>query len=339
MHGLTQEEFTARRRAEWDELERVLARASRAGLAGLGPRDLEAAARLYRRAVADLAYAQSYFPGSRVEGYLSRLVVRGHAQLYAESPGAVRSAVDFYARAFPRLVRRMLPAVLLAAAILVLGGIAGFWAVQANPALARAVVPDWVRVLRPELPDGQVLGPAERPVISALILVNNVRVAVLALALGISAGLGTAYVLFQNGVLLGGLAARFHAAGLGWPFWSLILPHGWLELTAVALAGGAGFVLGWAVIDPGPYTRREALGRRGRDALSILLGTLPMWLVAAGVEGFVTPLAIPAAWKYAVGAGVGLAAWLYLALAGRRGPADEEAPAREGGQAAPTARF
>lgn len=304
----------------------MLARAARTGLAALPPDDLETAARLYRRAVADLAHAQAYFPGSQVEGYLSRLVVRGHAELYAESPGAIRSVLRFYAREFPRLVRRTLRAVALAAVILVLGGVAGSWAVQANPGLARALVPDWVRVLRPEASEGEILGLAARPVISALILVNNVRVAVLALGLGLSAGLGTAYVLFWNGVLLGALTARFHAAGLGGPFWALILPHGWLELTAVVLAGGAGFVLGWAVVDPGPYTRREALGMRGREALSILLGTLPMWLIAAGIEGFVTPLAIPAAWKHAAGVGAGLAAWLYLALAGRRGPGEEVGP-------------
>jgi uncharacterized membrane protein SpoIIM required for sporulation len=126
------------------------------------------------------------------------------------------------------------------------------------------------------------------PALSALIFQNNVQVAFLAFALGITLGVGTIVVIVLNASLIGSLAGGFHAAGAAWPFWSLVLPHGFLELIAICIAGGAGLRIGWSVVDPGDRPRIQALGEEARDAVFVVMGVIPAFAIAAAIEGFVT---------------------------------------------------
>ncbi len=138
---------------------------------------------------------------------------------------------------------------------------------------------------------GAGCGPGPVPgsaALSALIFQNNVQVSFLAFALGITFGIGTIWVITTNAVFIGLLAGGFQAAGEGWTFWALVLPHGFLELTAICIAGGAGLRMGWAMIDPGDRGRVTALGEEARDAVLLILGAIPAFAVAAVIEGFVT---------------------------------------------------
>jgi uncharacterized membrane protein SpoIIM required for sporulation len=138
--------------------------------------------------------------------------------------------------------------------------------------------------------DAGGVGPGDTgsAALSALIFQNNVQVAFLAFALGITFGVGTIWVITTNAVFIGLLAGGFQAAGQGWTFWALVLPHGFLELTAICIAGGAGLRVGWAMIDPGDRPRVTALGEEARDAVLLILGVIPAFAVAAVIEGFVT---------------------------------------------------
>ena len=122
------------------------------------------------------------------------------------------------------------------------------------------------------------------------IFTNNIQVTFLAFAGGMLLGLGTLYVLFQNGMMLGAVGGLAIGAGNGRPFFELVTAHGVLELSCIVVAGAAGLRLGWAIIDPGNRTRGEALRDEARAAVEIVLGTAA-WLVVAGlVEGFLTPV-------------------------------------------------
>ena len=144
-----------------------------------------------------------------------------------------------------------------------------------------------------------------------MIFQNNVQVAFLAFALGITFGIGTIYVIASNAIFIGLLAGGFQAAGEGWRFWSLVLPHGFLELIAICIAGGAGLRMGWALIEPGDRPRGTALGEEARDAVLVILGVIPAFLVAALIEGFVTGRTGAPAVEVALGAVVAVA---YMAL-------------------------
>ena len=129
----------------------------------------------------------------------------------------------------------------------------------------------------------------EQSDLAAQIFTNNIQVTFLAFAGGILLGLGTLYVLIQNGILLGAVAGLAIGAGNGRPFFELVVAHGVLELSCIAVAGAAGLRLASAIVDPGTRSRMDALRTEARAAVEIVLGTA-VWLVVAGlVEGFLTP--------------------------------------------------
>ncbi len=161
-------------------------------------------------------------------------------------------------------------------------------------------------------------GHEGNPVFSSLVIGNNVRVAVLAFALGITFAAGTVYVTVLNGAMLGGSAGAFAKSGIHWQLWAVILPHGALELSAVVVAGGAGLLWGYGLWCPGQRTRRRALREDGIRAMMLALGLVPAFAVAGLFEGLVTPSdAIPEGLKVALGVAAAAIFWLYLLLGGR----------------------
>ena len=136
------------------------------------------------------------------------------------------------------------------------------------------------------------------PVMSSYITVNNIRVAILAFTAGITAGVGTFWILLTNGTMLGGLTALVMNHGeTAVQYWSLILPHGVLELTAIFISGGAGLSLGKALLIPGEYSRGNALVRSATKAASLIPGIALLLILAGAIEGFFTPLPIDATYK------------------------------------------
>jgi uncharacterized membrane protein SpoIIM required for sporulation len=124
-------------------------------------------------------------------------------------------------------------------------------------------------------------------------------------------------VLLFNALMIGGLAGHFANHGLSYPFWSFILPHGVLEILSILIAGAAGLRLGLSLAMPGRLSRGASLRAGAREALLLVLGTIPMFIVAALIESFVTPTYAPAGLKLAVGLLAGATAAAYLALVGR----------------------
>jgi uncharacterized membrane protein SpoIIM required for sporulation len=158
---------------------------------------------------------------------------------------------------------------------------------------------------------GQDLGQSvdEESGLSARIFTNNIQVTFFAFAGGILLGLGTLYVLISNGILLGAVAGLAIGAGNGRPFFELVVAHGVLELSCIAVAGVAGLRLASAIIDPGTRPRDRAVRDEARAAVEIVLGTAP-WLILAGlVEGFLTPAGKGLTTVLVVGVGLGALFW------------------------------
>ena len=313
------DQFVARRQETWKELDQILATVQKRGGRRLPLEQVERLGRLYRKAASDLAYARTYFPGSQAEAYLNQLVGRAHNIIYAEETQRLRSLWRFFAYTVPAGVRGAWRPVLLAGGLMLLGGLVGFLAILTDPNLAEALVPADFRYYKPEARDGEILPAEWRTLFAAAVFQNNVWVALLAFGLGVTLGVGTALVLFWNGLIVGALAAHWFQVGLSFSFWALILPHGVLELMAIFMAGGAGFCLGWPLVAPGDLSRRDAFVAGARRAAVLVVGAVPLLLIAAAIEGFITPAALPEWSKYAVAAltlVLGLAYWL---LPGRRG--------------------
>ena len=322
------ERFVSERRESWDELD-ALAQRARRRPHRLGPDGVRRLGALYRAAAADLAFARGRFPGDPVTRRLEGLVGRSRHLVYAAPGGGRGSLIRFFTRGYWRLVAERWVAIVVAL-VLVFGpaALAAGWGMHDPPAAIGVVPNDFRSVVDEERP-WEDMPADEQAAFSSAVLTNNIRVAALAFAGGITLGLLTALVLVYNGVLLGVIAGLMTEAGNGTGFVDLVTGHGVLELTCVIVAGAAGLSFGWSIVEPGRGTRTAALRREAVSSIAIILGTAP-WLVLAGiVEGFRAELAEAGlAWVIGVGVALGALYWsLVLVLGRRRSETPTAAPA------------
>ncbi len=301
--------FVERRRPAWEELERTLddfhsGRPDTVAVRRLG--------RLHRRAAADLAVAQARFPESSIVPYLNGLVAEGHSRLYGRQLVVWRRARLFLLDTFPRTLKETANYTFAAAAVFGATALVAFLVVTAVPELAESILP--AQVVADTVKEGaDVRFPADqRPAISAFITTNNIQVSFMAFALGIFFGIGTVYLLALNGIMLGALAAVFARPGFSLEFWALIVPHGVLELPAIFIAAAAGLIMGSALLRPGEIKRTVALRRASEQAVVLMGGVIPIFIVAGLIEGFITPLPIPEMAKIGISLVVGVFGWVYV---------------------------
>jgi len=156
-----------------------------------------------------------------------------------------------------------------------------------------------------------------KPLASSGIMTNNMSVAFAAFAAGITAGIGTVWMMLQNGLLMGVVGVACWREGMSLPLWSFVAGHGVLELPAIFIAGGAGLGIAKGMLFPGVLPRKESLVRAGARSVRLLLGTIPMLLVAGIIEGFVSPTPIAPGMKFLLAGALGTLLVLYL-MRGRK---------------------
>jgi uncharacterized membrane protein SpoIIM required for sporulation len=315
---------------DWERLEALLRKAGKTGVTSLNDSELHELVRLYPAVAVDVARARMYGLDERTQRRINQLAIAAHGLLYRRPGRRSFAAVGrFLSTDYPRLFRRLWPYVATAVTIFVIGLLGAFVAARLRPAAVHAFVPGVVDL--PQTSPGITVDDIRERFrrmpnapLATGVMTNNVRVAFNAFALGITAGVGTCFILLVNALMLGGMMALFTNYGLGGEFILCIMPHGILEIMAVLIASAAGLRLGLSLAIPGRLTRGASLRAGGREALLLVLGTIPMFIVAGTIEGFVTPSYLPDVVKAAVGAVAATMAVLYLLLAGRRGrPAAE----------------
>jgi len=312
---MTEDKFINRNEGKWKELEAYAGRLYRRGAKSLTRGEAREFARLFRLAGSHLAYANTRFPGGRAAAYLNGLAGAAHNHFYTREPEGVSNAINYIRFGFSVSIRRRIFFLISAAAFFFAGALfAGIYTFS---------VPSFAANFFPQTPGFGGAGAWYYPLMSAVVMSNNVRVSMLAFALGIFGGVGTAYVLFYNGMLIGALAA--YAALSGYnpaEFYSLILPHGVLELSAVFLSGACGLMNGKAVLIPGKFSRKDALVSAAKESAALLPGVAAMLVIAGLIEGFFTPLPIMPPYKL-IFAGLTLIGFvLYILL-----PKDKSKPA------------
>jgi uncharacterized membrane protein SpoIIM required for sporulation len=289
-------------------------------------------AALYREMAADLARARTYGGSPELLYTMERMVGFGHNLLYRPPTRSWRRFRAFAMGGFAALARRRWRPIAIASVLFYLPTLLTFAAVRREPALTTELLGAEMLSRVEEAAEKERTGKGYvevpevlMPAMATHLISNNVQVTFLAFAGGILAGLGTVWILVLNGVMLGSVAGAFANAGQSLHLWTFVLPHGVIELTAICISGGAGLWMGSAPLLPGRRTRREVLGTRGREAVSLIGGCALMLVVAGTIEGFISPSELPREIKLALASLFALAMVAYFAFAGRNEEAREAA--------------
>ncbi len=290
-----------RRKPEWERLQGLLTRCGQVGTQALTRQELRDLGLLYRQVAADLSVTRRDPSATQYSRYLNQLLGRAHNTIYSGKKTSLRQIPDFLARSWPVMVWRLRGYVLVAAGVFLLFGIAGALVTLQNPDFALQVLgPRMVRTIQ-EHKMWTTSIVSVKPLAASSIATNNLTVTFSTFAMGVTAGLGTLYLLAFNGLLMGvvGTACALH--GLSLSLWSFVAGHGSLEIPAILFSGGAGLRLATGILFPGRLRRSDALKLAAREAIQLELGCIPLLLVAGTVEGFFSPSPAPPWEKFALG--------------------------------------
>ncbi|MGI4740471.1 MAG: stage II sporulation protein M [Janthinobacterium lividum] len=240
----------------------------------------------------DLAYAQTFYPQSDTTAYLNQLASRQHQALYKNKPEEGRRFARFWALEVPLVASRHRRALRWALLVFTLSVLVGALSAAYDDTFVRVVLgDDYVNQTLANIHRGDPMAVYKREGQSQMFLFitfNNIRISLLAFALGITGGVGTTFLLFRNGLMLGAFQFFFYRQHVLAASLLSVWIHGTLEISSIVVAGGAGYVLARGVLFPGTYSRRESLRLAARESLKLALGIVPLLLIAGFLESFVT---------------------------------------------------
>jgi uncharacterized membrane protein SpoIIM required for sporulation len=306
------------RKNNWNRLDALVHQVENTGVKSLSPADLRDLGLLYRQAAADLSAVRADRSSQSLAQYLNRLVSRAHNYVYSGPRVSIVTIWQFFAYGYPRLIRRLSGYLLAATLISVLAGSLGAIIVMVRPDFGVMFLgADRVADLdHHKMWTEDIL--SVKPQESSKIMTNNITVCFMTFAGGITAGLFTLYLLFQNGLMLGAIAVVCRQHHMALSLWSFVAAHGALEIPSIMIAGAAGLRLGSGILFPGMLSRRAALALAGLESVQLVSGTIPLLIIAGTLEAFLSPTHAPIALKFAVGAILFTALTLWLTEAGRK---------------------
>jgi uncharacterized membrane protein SpoIIM required for sporulation len=301
-----------KRKPCWNQLEKLLQRSEQSGLKSLARYDLQSLSLLYRQTAADLAAVREDPSSVEFARYLNQLLSRAHSTIYASRGTGFKSILTFFLRSYPQIFRENLIFCVTACALFLAGGVTGaLLAWHSTDFQLSLLGPGMLETIeRREMWTHSIL--AIKPLASSLIMTNNVSVSFMAFAAGITGGLGTLYMLFFNGMLMGVIGTACGTAGMSLKLWSFIAPHGVLELPAIFIAGGAGLRIAQGLLFPGVLPRKESLVRAGKRGVGLVVGVVPILVLAGVIEAFVSPTNLALPLKFAMAAGLFVLLLSYL---------------------------
>lgn len=242
----------------------------------------------------DLSYAKTYYPKSHIIQYLNQVAQRLHEKIYSNKKEKKSRFITFWKYEVPAAMRGGHKELWYAFVVFSLAIAIGAFSSYMDEDFARLILGDaYVNMTLENISNQDPMAVYKSHSQGNMFLgiaSNNVRVSFLAFAFGIFSSIATGYILFTNGIMVGAFQYFFIQKGLGWISFSTIFLHGALELSAIVIAGAAGMILGNAWMFPGTYSRLESLAIGSRRAIKVIVGLVPVFIVAAIIESFVTRL-------------------------------------------------
>lgn len=302
--------FTAVHQAEWDRLS-VLA-----GRRRLSAAEADELLRLYQRTSTHLSMIRAAQPSSMLAASLSATLGKARTQLTGTGENPFVSAAYFFTQSLPVAFYRIrwLTLILTGAFLLIAFGF-GWW--TANHPEIDLIMPPEAREAYAQEDFVNYYSEHPNSSFAAQVWTNNAWIAAQMVAFGVT-GVWVPYILFVNAQAVGMAAGIMAEQGELSTFFVNILPHGFMELTAVFIAGAAGLRIFWSWVAPGTRTRMDSLAQEGRKLITVALGLVLVLLISGVVEGFVTPSDLPSWLKLVIGALVLAGYWTYTIVLGGR---------------------
>ncbi len=249
---------------------------------------------IYVELTEDLNYAQTFYPESETLAYLNELSVAAHQKIYKSKKESKNRIFQFYLKEFPLFFYHHRSTLLLAFILFLSFSILGAYSASEDDGFVRLILGDaYVNKTLSNIQKGDPMAiykEANQTDMFLGITINNIKVALFAFVAGLLAGLGTIYILLQNAIMLGSFQYFFYDQGLLWESTRTIWIHGAIEISVIIVASCAGLVTGKSLLFPGTYTRLDAFTKGVKSGLKIVISTIPFFIIAGFLEGFVTRL-------------------------------------------------
>ncbi|MEO0506599.1 MAG: stage II sporulation protein M [Bacteroidota bacterium] len=240
----------------------------------------------------DLAYAQTYYAESKTLLYLNSLASQAHQKIYKNKKESRNRIVDFWGYEFPIFFKQYHKTLFIAFAIFGVATLIGSLSALNDASFVRLILGDaYVNLTLNNIAEGNptAIYKSGSEIGTFLgITINNIRVAFLAFAFGVITSVGTAYILFSNGVMLGAFITFFYTKGVFFEANRQIWLHGTIEISVIIVAGCAGLIMGNSILFPKTYSRRVSFMRGAKDGLKVVVSTIPFFIIAGFIEGFIT---------------------------------------------------
>lgn len=240
----------------------------------------------------DLAYAKTFYSHSKVTHYINGMASGIFQRIYRNHKGDKGRIRNFFYYLLPLLIRKHHRLFLFTFCYFLLFCIIGAFSAAHDETFVRGVLGDgYVNMTEENIASGDPFGVYKNEnewLMWVRIAYNNIQVSMICFVMGIAFSAGTLWILFKNGIMLGSFQYFFFAKGLGWPSVLVIWIHGTLEISSIIIAGTAGMIMGNSLLFPGTHTRTESLKRGAMEGLKVIVALVPIFIVAAFLESFVT---------------------------------------------------
>lgn len=248
----------------------------------------------FTQLVDDLAYAKTFYPSGKVTNFINAQASRIYLDIYKNRKEESNRLVTFWKYDLPITIRKHHGVLLFSLIVFIIFFAIGFFASQKDDEVARSFFGDsYVETTQDNIDKGNPFGIYEtgNSLLSWLgIMINNIKVALLMFVSGIFCGIPTMYKHCETSAMVGIFDQFFAARGFGIDFWLVVFVHGTLEITALIISSGAGFILGKSFLFPGTIKRLDAFKQGAKDGVKIMIGLMPVFALAAFFEGFITRL-------------------------------------------------
>lgn len=255
-------------------------------------KDPDEMAQEFTELVNDLGYARTFYPQSKVTQYLNGLASRTYLGIYKNKREQTSRLISFWTTELPLVIRKHHRELLYSFLIFFLFAMIAVFSTLQDQTFVRGVLGDhYIEMTESNIAKGDPFGvykSEDRTTMFFTIALNNIKVSFMCFLGGFFVSLGTVWLLFENGIMLGAFQTFFFLKDLGWNSILVIWIHGTLEISAIIISGGAGFILGNSILFPKTYKRLESLKRGAKDGMKLMIGLVPVFIAAAFLEGFIT---------------------------------------------------